>query len=264
MLQYSQDCDCNIYVLIDKSVSEKDKKLLENTAKLFNSEIQFIEVGNEMDNCYTVRDISKATYYRLLIPWLVPEKTVVYCDGDIIFTRSIRTLYEHSINDKLIAAVHTPYYDSPDFRSYSSKLKLNALEYVNAGIMLMNCAQMRRENLKEQFMAHTGNQYCYQDQDIINIVCKGRILYLPLEFNYPSYLFRATEKKPAIIHFSGPKPWKGFTNLWAYWWSIYEKTLVYDADFEEAMYKRILIPDYSIKKIVLLFMRHLKNKLKLI
>lgn len=264
MLQNSTDCHCDIYFLIDNTVLDKDKDILSKTVKPYDADIYFISVGNEMDNGYAFRGISKACYYRLLIPWIVPHlKTAIYCDGDIIFTRSILNLYKIPINDKLIGAVHTPFYDSKKFVGYCKKLELDAENYVNSGILLINCSQMRHEGLKEQFQKHIGKKYYYQDQDIINIVCKEKIEYLPLEYNYPSYIFFNTTKlKPIIIHYSGPKPWKVFTNLWAYWWSIYDRSIVYNESFECEIYQKILIPDYSLKKVIRLYLRHLKNKLK--
>lgn len=265
LLESSKDCFCNIYIIVDDSVVPTDYELLKQVIIGFDASIEFLQIGVQLDNGYECRGISKACYYRLAIPWLVPDiDKAVYCDGDIIFKESVGYLFDQEIGDSLIAGVHTPHYETEKFHTYSLSLPegVNSKKYINSGILVINCQQHRLENTLKKYMAHVGKMYNYQDQDIINIVCNGRIKHLPLEFNYPSYLFNATERCPMIIHYSGPKPWEVFTNLWADWWGVYGRSPVYNSHFESKIYKKILIPDYSFKKIIKLFMRHIKNLIK--
>lgn len=82
--------------------------------------------------------------------------------------------------------------------------------------------------------------------DVINIVCKGRIKYLP-----PSYCIVGTTAeilsdinqpyfskeeanyalKYGIIHYNGAKPWKTWCLNFDIWWEYYRKSVFYDPKF---------------------------------
>ena len=92
----------------------------------------------------------------------------------------------------------------------------------------MNIQEMRKQMTVPELlrMADTGI-YRFSDQDILNIVCKGRVHYLDMAWNLitdcdhfrwqqvikhaPYYVLDAYEgarRKPRIIHYAGfRKPW---------------------------------------------------------
>ena len=82
-----------------------------------------------------------------------------------------------------------------------------------------------------------GKNYYYQDQDILNVTCKGKIKYLPMRFNVQAHLtnkefMRLAEEgisskeqcaealtHPAVLHYTGPKPWNNRgVNRGKIWW----------------------------------------------
>lgn len=80
-------------------------------------------------------------------------------------------------------------------------------------------------------------------------VCKGKIKYLPLQYNMTDYsmyyamrersqllsLFSEEEIRAGIeggnIHFIGHKPWKNYSVNFDIWWEYYRKSQFFDEQF---------------------------------
>ena len=67
-------------------------------------------------------------------------------------------------------------------KDYIKSLGLQVDKYINAGFLLINASLQRKDNLFNEFKRHLNKQYQFQDQDIINIVCKDRLTFLPLKY----------------------------------------------------------------------------------
>lgn len=262
---------CKVYLLISEDVTEDDKDILRQLVEKYDAHIEFISMGSVFDNTYSIRGITKATYFRLLIPWIIPDvDKVLYLDGDIIVAGDIAQLYDYSVDEKyLICGVRTPGYSTNGWlKKHISKNGLDYKEYINAGILLMNCHAMRLENFKPIFLSHTDKQYFFQDQDILNITCKGRIGYLPLKFNFSGKILpkvkdayialglasneevEEAETAPVVVHYAGPKPWKEFTYRWNDWVEYYKMTPFYDQCLIDNISYKTLHPDFNFKKVI--------------
>ena len=122
-------------------------------------------------------------------------------------------------------------------RPYWGRLSGMKGGYINAGVTLMNLSEIRKRKLDAQWDALAGEKFYYQDQDILNITCKGAIAYLPPKYNRFAYLeekdfgqfiaegifteeeCREAMRSPVIIHYTGDKPWKRYdTNMGSLWW----------------------------------------------
>ena len=107
--------------------------------------------------------------------------------------------------------------------SYYKSLGLS--RYFNAGVLLLNCALMRRDNITEQLFRKTAElsgKLKYLDQDVLNIVFSKKLKFFHMRWNATNPIFRKSTNvkflkevvrqardNPAIVHFSGPdKPWK--------------------------------------------------------
>lgn len=181
--------------------------------------------------------ITAETYYRFLIPKLLKhDAKAVYLDADVIVRRDIADLYDLPLRDgDLAAAVCDPDFigqyngANPDTRQYCKNvLRLkNPYQYAQAGVLVLNLEAMRAQiSVRRLFsMAQRGN-YQYSDQDILNIVCRGRITKLDMAWNVladtggrvkhaiqyaPAKMLEEYEqarKQPYIIHYAGSrKPW---------------------------------------------------------
>lgn len=210
--------------------------------------ISFLDIGTAFTGAYQVRDITVPTYYRLLLPELLPDTDqVLYLDVDTVVTRDLRPLMEVELGNHLLAGVKAVYPNrNPE---HLRSLEIEPGTYINAGVLLMNLGKMRQEGLQPRFLELAKKDFTFQDQDILNLTCRGKIHYLPPAYNvhamfdyrkdreYADQLFgsEAVDEAlddPKIIHYAGNKPWNG-ADCFFYdqWWEAYRYSPAFDRDF---------------------------------
>lgn len=223
------------YVMTDY-ISERKKILLEKLKfKYSNFDIVYFVVNSkDFENLIiTSNHITRQTYYRYIIPNLVPNlKKVLYLDSDIIVNGDIAELWNVNIDDYYCAGVRDTFIHDSE---YQKKLGFNADEfYINAGVLLLNLEKIRKDNkVKELF--HNTEKYKfiieYQDQDVINLTFKGKVKELPLKFNYTGDdvgkdPFRVLNNEVVIVHFTGGrKPWNYYFSSYNFAEFLYFKYL---------------------------------------
>lgn len=151
---------------------------------------------------------SSATYARLLIPDLLPDHSrAIYIDGDAVVNSDISELWTMDLGDNLVAGV----LDGMMKPSYLAEIGMNANNYINAGVLIMNLDLWRAEQIGrktiDQLVRHP--ELGYADQTAINIVARDRIRYIDRKFNFFAREYtRFPKMTPRIIHYPGPdKPW---------------------------------------------------------
>ena len=262
---------CEIYLLVSEDVTDDDKEIINRLAAAHDAGLTFIAVGTVFDNSFCVRGITKATYFRLLIPWIIPDRDkVIYLDGDIVVSGDIAQLYDYPADPAcLICGVRTPGFSTSDkIRKEIEAKGLDCKGYINAGILIFNSRLLREEDYKPKFLAHIDKQYSFQDQDILNITCAGRIGYLPLKFNFIGLLRPEVKAKfielglatpaevadaelhPVIIHYAGAKPWRDFTARWCDWVNYYRQSPFYNQELIDGISSKILFPVFNLKKVI--------------
>lgn len=209
--------------------------------------VHFLDVGDAFSDAFEVRGITIPTYYRLLLPDLLPQHdTILYLDVDTVICADLDPLLEIELGDDLLGGVKAVFPNRD--RERLASLGITPGTYVNAGVLVMNLAAMRRENLQEQFLELAQRDFTFQDQDILNLTCTGRIRHLPPRFNvhamfdyrkhraYAEELFPAAEidealRNPAILHYAGNKPWNG-PGCFFYdrWWEAYRESPAFNLD----------------------------------
>lgn len=269
----------DIYVLINRDVNKDDKALLDKQVGQFpGHNISFIEIGDVFSNSYEVRDISTATYSRLLIPWLLPQfDTVIYSDVDIVFKMDLSLIPMDRISDYLVEGVPALGLRSEAGRKHIKALGIDPMTYINAGFIVLNCKRLREENYKEKFLEEAGKKYLYQDQDIINLTCKGNILLIDIGFNVTPRFYEIYDRSSllppdkssyenrlkwisghdCIIHYAGQKPWNTFTYAWREWWNAFSDSIFYDPVMELKVSGNIIRPSYSWLRILSFIKRKL-------
>ena len=214
-----------------------------------NCRFSFIPVGNEFDSSFEVRGITTPAYHRLLIPELIPEyDRILYSDVDVIFRDDLSDLYLNTdIDGYYIAGVDSIAHLIPDLRKYYEQTrKTDPRGNIYSGNLLINSEKMRQDGIVNEFRKHIMMKYKFQDMDIINIVCKGKIKYLSPSFCFTTYIADLcvngreqlltvwTEKElqeaqdKGIVHYNGQKPWKGACVNFDIWWEYYRKSPFYD------------------------------------
>lgn len=235
---------CEIHCVCTKEAGNVETQLLQAVAaRDAQSTLSMHCIENPYASSYEVRGISTGTYLRLALPELLPETDrILYMDADILVRESLRQLWETPMQGMALAAVKgavnlSDKWEWNSRREYWHLLEGERGNYINAGVTLLHLAEIRRRGLKKTWDALARQKLYYQDQDILNITCKGAIRYLPLQYNRLAYLpeeeyhrfveeglctqeeYRQAMESPAIIHYAGDKPWKRYdTNLGSLWW----------------------------------------------
>lgn len=227
-------------ILVPQNANIKYKELINQIANEHsNCTVEFIEIGNQFDNAHLcIKHITTPTYYRLLLADLLQDcDKCIYLDGDTIVCDDIAALYDIDLKENLIAGVRAyVYYRTAQFHSQRlGLLPETPFEYVNAGVLLMNLAEIRKQNATKRFMALINEKFDSQDQDIINVVCQGKIKLLPFRFNVMTKYYRWKQfdfngliqpgelmigkQSPAIIHYADKiKPWNNIHSPYAKEW----------------------------------------------
>ncbi len=230
----------NVYIF-STDISDDNKDNLMKIAQIYNRDIIIIDVQ------YDIQLIAKRfrldtlqgrynTYVRLFCSeWLAELERVLFIDSDTLITGPINELYFTEMGDMLITAV-------PDLGMYGrhSVYEDYAIvkmcpKYINAGVMLINLEQWRKECINEYIAGRIldyKNEWQNQEQSIINYALHHRCLYAHLKYNYYTIfhyerlrdlnahydinrLFTKEEcdearKNPVIVHFVGShydRPW---------------------------------------------------------
>lgn len=245
----------DIYILHAEDCSFDTSRINALVSVYENCRLTYRSVGNAFNSAFEIRGITVAAYYRLLIPGLIPEyDKVIYSDVDVIFRDDLQDIFEHTdVSDSYVAGVVDASCFSPDHQKYIESLNLSCDEYIYSGNLIFNSALIRRDDLVQRFVRKVSEKdYKYQDMDVLNIVCKGKIKRMPPYFclsteiskyaanrlKQPLYTLEellAAQSK-GIVHYAGPKPWKQCCLNFDIWWEYYRKSIFFDAKFYHDFY----------------------------
>lgn len=213
--------------------------------------IRFIEVSDVFDKSFEIRGITTPTYYRLLIPILLPEyDKVLYSDVDVIFRSDLSAIYNIELNDNYFGGVRAIAELDPVLTKYYDDLGLDPAGIIYAGNLIINCKALRMNADKiKEFETEAQNNYKYQDLDVINLTCKNKIKFIGPEFCLTTDISKAiSHNNPEIskiwskqqieraitnglIHYNGQKPWRGYCINFDIWWEYYRKSPIFDQKF---------------------------------
>jgi lipopolysaccharide biosynthesis glycosyltransferase len=221
----AEDNEINIYLILDNVSTEVLVKSIEylwqicpalNILKADPSDV----VGFPVNGHATV-----ATYFRLLLPGLLPSKLnrVIFIDSDAIVTTNLNELWNTPLHGKALAAVPDHWLSCRDHGYVHG-------EYFNAGIMLIDLERWRSTDILDKgrsFALANPHRLRHWDQDVLNHVFKDDWVTIGERWNACPHLYgllpeynldpdqltiseKAAISDPAIIHFAGPgpiKPW---------------------------------------------------------
>lgn len=167
---------------------------------------------------------------------------IIYSDVDVVFQDDISELMDVDISDVYCAGVRGYIrYDKTNM----SHLKPEHYEmlkdcYLAGGIWVMNLKKIREDNLEARMLEIIRDDTIvkrWNDQDVMNIACAGKVRFLPLNYiGYPSLRdslmagpfdspYTRDELydsiiRPKIMHYAAQKPWKTRTDWDVAWWDI--------------------------------------------
>ncbi len=239
-----------IEMLVSGDFSVENKEKIMRVCQRYNKyKLNFHVMGADDDDKFIqIKHISAATYYRLKLPELLQDvKKCIYLDSDIVVKDDLSALFRMNVDDKYIAVVATAGYLFPDSKVENKcrELGLSNLDsYVNAGVLIMNLENMRRDGLSEEFRFLLNKNFCSQDQDILNVACINGIRKLPFKYNvmtkypiddksaynknemlqraYPRSEWNGGRLHPVILHYADVhKPWNSMESArMKDWWDV--------------------------------------------
>lgn len=153
-------------------------------------------------------------YFRLFIPSMFPQYDKgIYIDSDVVLTDDIAKLFDIDIGENYIGACNDlSIADIPPLVAYTEKaVGVNAKEYINSGVLLMNLKKMRDDDLEVHFLALL-NKYHFDsiapDQDYLNAMCNGKIYYLEEKWDTMPNDAKPMLTETSLIHYNlFSKPW---------------------------------------------------------
>ena len=213
-----------VYVL-HAGLTDDTIRLLESikapqlTVRCLNVEPLVESKGTQLHVC---GHFSKEAYFRLLIPEVFSAfSRVVYLDCDLVVNRDIADILPPDMGDKLLGAVR----DQPILymsKYITEELRLNDENYFNSGVLVFNIARWNAEITTEKCFAYIKTaqpeKLRFVDQDVLNVVCADRVLFLDAAWNYYSFAVLSTDpifrpflermgERFYLVHFAGVKPW---------------------------------------------------------
>ena len=94
-------------------------------------------------------------YFRLFIPELFPQyDKVIYLDADLVVPGDISELYQEHLGTKLVGAVadYSIQKIAPFMRYIDRYVGVDHQNYVNSGVLLLNCKRLREVDLAGRFL----------------------------------------------------------------------------------------------------------------
>lgn len=230
-------------IILNSEMSEGGKAEIKEFEKE-NIKIDFKDISSIEDNFkdelkLRLRDYySSAIYYRLFIPSLFPEyHKAIYIDSDIVLLDDIANLYNIDLEGNMIGAVPDGVvHDSKELQRYVEVNDgVDGDKYFNSGVLLIDLDKFREEKVEERFINVLTKYNCdtvAPDQDYLNILCKGKVKYLPISWDkMPDYCEHLDESEIHLIHYNMfRKPWHyDDVEYQDIFWKFAKETKYYDA-----------------------------------
>lgn len=236
----------DLYAIVSPDFGAENKAKIKSIQNDYEAcAIHLIEADNRFDNIKNKTTyISNACAYKFCLAEFLPKlNKVLYLDTDIVVFDDLTALYDIDIKDNYIGGV----FSFAHLLQAGLRERLNVsdmLSYVNAGVMLVNLKQIRKDNIINQCVKLIGSYDDSVDQHIYNKVCFGHIALIAPKYNVthsnePFYkqeiaLTAFTQKEvietqnPVIYHYTGPnKPWNAAGLKYGLIWLRYCKKSPY-------------------------------------
>lgn len=182
--------------------------------------------------------MTRATYFRLLLPAALPEETkCIWLDCDVLVRQNLADLWNADLGGHSILAVQDMVVPTVSSRfglaDHAARGMARDAPYFNAGVMLVDLERWRRREVAPRafdYLRERGDRTFFFDQDALNAVLAddwgpldprwnqiasvaGRRFYRPRHLDAQTYA--GVVEDPWIVHFAGFwKPWTTRAGRW--------------------------------------------------
>ena len=223
---------------LDESDLALLRKTLESLRKPFALELR--RVNAALFTGFPSLNGSWATYYRLAVPQVLDVERFLYVDADTLCDVDVSGLNTLDLGEAPAGLVpEAPLAGTVD-RFVTVQLGNSPAEpYFNAGIILVNVAEWRRQRVTERAMEYIAtHRPPFHDQSALNVVLHGNALALEAKYNCISNMRKSWPvlrapygKIGRLVHFLDyPKPWDFLGEFvhpqYRLWRSVLDKTVM--------------------------------------
>jgi lipopolysaccharide biosynthesis glycosyltransferase len=208
-----------VYILSDGFSENTKRKVIDSLPK-GSSSIHWLPVDlTAFAGFSTLIHISTATYARLLIPSVLPDRVhrALYLDADMLVLDHLAPMWELDLQGAVLGAVRDERLTTHIKTGNTNIAALPQVQdYFNAGVLLIDLARWRTERITEKALEYL-EQYPnspYSDQDALNVACDGLWRRLNRRWNHYQVDLEkplselSAAQRPGIVHFHGYlKPW---------------------------------------------------------
>jgi len=237
----SKDYDYKIIIISEDVTKENMDKI--KSLETENAKIEFVPMKDKMEQI-TNRDENKlrcdyftlTIYFRIFIADMFPMYDKgIYIDSDIVVPGDISELYNTELGDNLIgASTDHSIQDVPELINWmENSVGVKKQEYINSGVLLLNLKLLREKNFSKKFLELLDKfhfESIAPDQDYINAMCNGKILYLSEAWDVMPKKGKPAYKNPKLIHYNlFDKPWcYDDIQYEEYFWNYAKQTSFYE------------------------------------
>lgn len=209
------------FFILHSDLNDNEVYFMKHVIKKCNndSELIAIKVGADTFKNCPINGRAKEAYYRLLIPWLLPEdlERCLYLDSDIIVNKSLVDYYNSSFDDKLLIASEDIGEIIFFHKKQHARLDIpKEFRYFNSGVLLFDLPAIRKNIVLNDifsFIKNKSQHLKFLDQDVLNGLFYNKTNVISGSiYNYPEILVNPLISNNGIseavfIHFF-QKPWK--------------------------------------------------------
>ena len=250
-------------VVLERDIAPANKALLrEMVSETPGTSLRFCDAQRLVEGYGLTTNnphIGVETYYRFLVQDLLPfYDKVLYLDSDLVVCGDVAELFDTDLAGAALAAAldvdfcgNVGYRDGKRRRYAREVLGLaDPYGYFQAGVLLLNTAALRSLHSVDEWLRLAGDErLMYNDQDLLNKECQGRVAYLGQVWNVmcdfagrvervfsyaPAEIFRDYQRGracPKVVHYAGAeKPWGTIGgDFFELWWRYARETPFYEA-----------------------------------
>ncbi|OUL24519.1 glycosyl transferase [Nostoc sp. RF31YmG] len=225
--------NCKMFLFIlDGGITKTNKHKIIKSLDSEQIEISWVQLNNALfENLALNRHVTIPTYYRLLLPQVLPKHfdKAIYLDSDMVVTGDLADLWNIDIGDNYVLAVQDDvqlYVSMCEALQNYQELDISPdAKYFNAGLLVINIHKWRTENIGSRIIEYLqqNQKYLPNDQDGLNAILAGKWGELHPKWNqmpriyddsfgknspFPEDIYQDVLHHPCIIHFTNtPKPW---------------------------------------------------------
>lgn len=212
ILEHTDSHVC-FHILHDDTLNAYNRRNLIEMVDCFESRILFHRIDVEMFNSVK-KQIQKYTIgamFRILLPSMFKNlHKIIYLDADLLVNRDIKELWDIDVDNYCLAAVPDLNVKLGRVWAYPVREKeVDQKEYFNSGVLVMNLDKIRNKgDMEKQIIDYLQfhNYSNLPDQDALNVIYKGDVLFLDENWNYFAEnvrLNKEVELKKKIYHYVG-------------------------------------------------------------